>query len=170
MPHPKTQKRMRSSLQHKMERLERELQEHFCGRSRRLAIQKDNTRQTRIREQIPRPEGRADRLQGGFSLTEVMGITKDEMNLVRESVRSSLHANLRGSFKNGTVKYNSIDLEVLGLIRNDIVKEHPWIKSNYEGTWPIQALIKTAIENRKRVIRRNGRKKGNTIPLPADNL
>jgi hypothetical protein len=96
-------------------------------------------RQKRVQEQVPRPTGCADRLRGGFSLTEAMGITKDEMNLVRvstevfiftrspmltnpckESVRSSLHANLGGPFKNGTVKYDSIDLEVLGSIRNDV--------------------------------------------------
>ncbi|KAF8335715.1 uncharacterized protein EI90DRAFT_3119992 [Cantharellus anzutake] len=163
MPCSKTQKRTLSGLQRENERLEKELE----------AIQKDSNalHQKRVQEQVPQPMGCADRLRGGFSLTEAMGITKDEMNLVRESVRSSLHANLGGPFKNGTVKYDSIDLEVLGSIRNDIVKEHPWIKSDYEGAWPVQALIKTAIENRKTVIRRNRQKKGKSVkqtPRPAN--
>ncbi|KAF8317242.1 uncharacterized protein EI90DRAFT_3021383 [Cantharellus anzutake] len=163
MPCSKTQKCTLSGLQHENEWLEKELE----------AIQKDSNalHQKRVQEQVSWPMGCADRLHGGFSLTKAMGIMKDKMNLVRESVRSSLHANLGGPFKNGTVKYDSIDLEVLGLIRNDIIKEHPWIKSDYEGAWPVQALIKMAIENCKTVIQCNRQKKGKSIkqtPRPVN--
>jgi len=87
-----------------------------------------------------------------------MNVTKNEMNVMRRCVRSSLRANLGKSFTDGEVRYANVSPVALGVISNDIIKEYPWIQTNFVDAWPIRELIRTAINNRKAVLRRREKK------------
>ncbi|KAF8316694.1 uncharacterized protein EI90DRAFT_3134281 [Cantharellus anzutake] len=160
MPHSVTQKRTISSLRHEKEQLKKVLE----GKSpsiftfKRIDLQScppglqkdaDTLCQNHVQEQIPWPQGRADCLNCGFCLMEEMSITKEDMNTVQESIRSALRANIGGPYLKGMIRYNAIDIDMLKIIQDEILIEHAWIKQNYEESWPIPVLIKTAIENHK---------------------
>jgi len=74
--------------------------------------------------------------------------------MIRESVRSSLRANLGKTFAEGKLRYDTISPVTLGVISSDLIKEYPSLKSEFVDAWPIRELIRTAIENRKSVLRR----------------
>ncbi|KAF8339517.1 uncharacterized protein EI90DRAFT_3117340 [Cantharellus anzutake] len=156
MPHSGTQKCTISSLRCEKEQLEKVLEgkspsiftfKHVDLQSHPPGLRKDadTLHQNHVQEQIPWPQGHADRLNHGFCLMEEMSITKEDMNT--ESVRSALHANIGGPYLKGMIRYNAIDIETLKIVQDEILIEHAWIKQNYEESWPIPALIKTAIEN-----------------------
>ncbi|KAF8305041.1 uncharacterized protein EI90DRAFT_3027012 [Cantharellus anzutake] len=130
----------------------------------------DMLHQNHVQEQIPWLWGHADRLNCGFCLMEELSIMKKDMNTVRESIRSALRANIRGPYLQGTIRYNAIDIEMLKIIQDEILIEHAWIKQNYEESWPIPALIKTAIENVKQFFdKRPNKKVINTLAGPMLN-
>ncbi|KAF8325303.1 uncharacterized protein EI90DRAFT_3128848 [Cantharellus anzutake] len=52
---------------------------------------------------------------------------------------------------------------MLKIIQDEILIKHAWIKQNYEESWPIPALIKTAIENCKTVLRQKAKQKGENV-------
>ncbi|KAF8342856.1 uncharacterized protein EI90DRAFT_3115393 [Cantharellus anzutake] len=110
-----------------------------------------------VHKKIAQPRGCPDRVKGGFHLAEAMGIEKHEMTL--ESVRSALQTHLGKAFHNGMVQLQKLDYKVLWQIQNDVIAEHPWIKSDYEGAWPIQELIRTVIGNCKTGIQRSKQRK-----------
>ncbi|KAF8318081.1 uncharacterized protein EI90DRAFT_3021153 [Cantharellus anzutake] len=139
MPRVQTSKRTLSSLQCERDQLDREME----------------ASRKRVHEKIAWPRGHPDRVKGGFHLAEAMGIEKHEMTLVRTHLGKAFH--------NGMVQLQKLDYEVLWQIQNDVIAEHPWIKSDYEGAWPIQELIRTAIGNRKTGIRQSKQRKGGSV-------
>ncbi|KAF8325326.1 uncharacterized protein EI90DRAFT_3019120 [Cantharellus anzutake] len=123
----------------------------------------DTLCQNHVQEQIPWPQGHTDRLNCGFCLMEELSIMKEDMNTVRESIQSALCTNIGGPYLKGTIRYNAIDIEMLKIIQDEILIKHAWIKQNYEESWPIPALIKTAIENCKTVLRQKAKQKGENV-------
>ncbi|KAF8331760.1 uncharacterized protein EI90DRAFT_3016298 [Cantharellus anzutake] len=70
---------------------------------------KNTLYQDRIHDRIPCPQDCVDHHDHGFSLHEAMKIAEEDMPLVQ-----------------------------LGMMESDIVKEHEWLKNDYEEAWPVQ--------------------------------